>query len=364
MRRIRKASGEFFKRNQGYWSRAVDAARSPRLIRAFNAQEYEFQRFSEEGTRRRSTMLRYRLLQLFTGPLGELFGATALAAGIWFGDSTLGGDVSLATIGSSAATLVWLLGSLRALFNALSPLETTLVMQRRLRKLWDSGEEPMIETVTPSLAGEFTAEGLTFAYDEEVFRDVSFSLHPGELVHLGGQSGVGKTTLARVLCRLYEPDSGRLLLDGKPLSDYSLADWRSRARLVSQEPEFMPGNLLETVAYPEQPDLEKSRRLLALVQLDNLDAERLLSSGALELSGGERRRLALARALYRKPDLLILDEATSFVDEALEEELIGRLRREYPQLMILLISHRRAAAHLADRRLLLSHRGVQSVSQG
>jgi len=361
VRRIRKASGEFFRRNQGYWSRAVDAARSPRLIRAFNAQEHEFRRFSEEGAKRRSTMLRYQLIQLFTGPLGELFGATALAAGLWLGESVIGGDVSLATVGSSAATLVWLLGSLRALFNTLSPLEITLVLQRRLRKLWDSDEEPTIEIAAPSLDGEFTVEGLSFAYDEAVFQNVSFSLRPGELVHLGGQSGVGKTTLARVPCRPYEPDSGRLLLDGKLLTDYSLANWRDRARLVSQEPEFMPGNLLETIAYPQQPDIEKARRLLALVQLDNLDAERVVSSGALELSGGERRRLALVRALYRKPDLLTLDEATSFVDEALEEELIQRLRQEYPRLMILLISHRPAAARLADRRLFLSHDGIQTI---
>ncbi len=147
-----------------------------------------------------------------------------------------------------------------------------------------------------------------------------------------------------------------MLLDDSPLRGYGLGPWRLRTALVDQEPEFLPGTLEEAVAYPDEAGDYGIRELLGEVGLGDL--ERTISAGAPELSGGERRRLALARALYHNPDLLILDETTSFVTAKRERALIELVRRRLPNTAVLIISHRERVGDLADRRLRLDEGGI------
>jgi subfamily B ATP-binding cassette protein MsbA len=366
--RMRKASGEFFSENQKYWSRAVDVTRAPRLVRGAGAQDAEFRVFSDSGDRMRRGMLRQAKYHFLAGPLGEIFAACAIGAAFWLGVDLLGrfaGPVgaqglSLGGLGSAAVATVWLLGALKGIFNAAGGAQDTLVMQDRLLKIWRTADE-VLDGPEPPEWRVLEAGNLAFFYPDgaAVFQNLNFALRRGELVHLAGPSGAGKTTLARVLCRLYEPTGGRLFLDGKPLSDFGLGPWRLKTALVDQEPEFLPGTLEEAAAYPDEAGDAEIGELLREVGLG--DVERELSSGAPELSGGERRRLALARALFHRPDLLILDETTSYVDAELERKLIEVVRRRLPDAAVVVISHRERVGALADRRLRLGARGITEL---
>ncbi len=371
MRRIRRASGEFFAENQQYWSRSVDATRAPRLVRGAGAQDSEFRAFADAGERRRRGMLRQAKLHFFAGPLGEIFAACAIGAAFWLGVDLLGrlaGPVgaqglSLGGLGSAAVATVWLLGALKGIFGTAGSVQDTLVMQGRLSKLWGTADE-VLDGPEPPEWRVLEANNLAFSYPDgaEVFENLNFELRRGELVHLAGPSGAGKTTLARVLCRLYEPTGGVLKLDGKPLTDYGLGPWRLKTALVDQEPEFLPGTLEEAVAYPDATGDREGKGLKPLVpmlrEVGLGDFDRKLTSGAPELSGGERRRLALARALFHRPELLILDETTSYVDADLERKLIEVVRRRLPDAAVLVISHRERVGALADRRLRLDAGGM------
>jgi len=367
-RRVGLLGEHYLDATRGYWSRAVDAAASPRLVRNFAAQEFERRSFNALGSRRLGLMLQRSRWSLLLGPLGEGFVVLVLAGALWLGIDALElASLDAATLGSAAVAVGWLLLSLRRVVGSLAPLTNTLVLHRRLRRLWSATREELAGP-PPPLWSELRATGLGFAYPgaAPVFTRLDLTLRAGEHCHLSGPSGAGKTTLARLLCRLYPPTTGRLFADGRPVTDYGLSSWRRSALLVDQEPEFLPGGLLELVVYPRPPgeaDLDEARRLLELVELDGLltDGGREVNAGAVDLSGGERRRLALARALYHRPRLLVLDETTSFIDAAAEQRLLRSVRNELPGAALLVISHRERAAETAERHLRLDTQGLREV---
>ncbi len=361
MRKMRRASTELYKENLRYWRRAVDAVSAPRLVRGAGAQRFEFDSFADVGERKRKGMLRQAVYRSFIGPLGEVFAACAIGAAFWLGVDLIGVEgLSLGGLGSAAVTTVWLLGALKGIFGAAGSAQSTLVLQDRLLKIWRIGDE-VLDGPEPPEWRVLWVDGLDFSYPNgtAVLRGVNLGLKRGEIVHLSGPSGAGKTTLARLLCRLYEPIGGRLLLGDSPLKGYGLGPWRLKTALVDQEPEFLPGTLEEAVAYPDEPGDAGIHEILREVGLGDL--ERTISSGAPELSGGERRRLALARALYHRPELLILDETTSFVTTERERALIELVRRRLPDTAVLVISHRERVGDLADRRLRLEPNGMVEI---
>lgn len=200
-------------------------------------------------------------------------------------------------------------------------------------------------------------DDVTFAYDDEQVLDgVSFVLDRDEVVALVGPSGAGKSTIASLLLRLYEPDEGRILVDGRPTSRVDVDDWRSRVALVPQNPyifdETLRYNLTVGARDASEAEVERAAETAQVSEfLDELPDgyETAVGDDGTRLSGGQRQRVAIARALLVAPEILVLDEGTSDLDDELEARVFSRLDAAERSLTVLAISHRRSTLRNADR---------------
>lgn len=217
----------------------------------------------------------------------------------------------------------------------------------------------MLQTITTSVRFERVA----FAYypgpgegdpPRQVLRDVDLELSPGKVICLFGPSGSGKTTIVDLLMRLFDPCGGRITANGRDIRDYDLSSWRRAIGYVGQEPYLFFGTIEDNIRLGDasftpaevRNAAAKASALLFIEALPQGFATPVGDQGAA-LSGGQKRRIALARALIRDPRLLILDETTNALDEDMERDLIASLSNS-GDLCILLISHRAVSAQLAD----------------
>jgi ABC-type multidrug transport system fused ATPase/permease subunit len=214
-----------------------------------------------------------------------------------------------------------------------------------------------------TVTGDVRFEGVSFAYDNRdasVVRGVDLHIEPGQTCALVGQSGSGKTTLARLLLRFYDPDQGRILLDGIDLRELDLPDMRGKMAVVSQDPVLFSGTVAENIRYGRlDASLSEIEQAARLANADGFIrafpdgyATRVGERG-VQLSGGQRQRVSIARAILRDPRVLILDEATSALDaqsEGLVQEALDKLARGRTTLII---AHRLSTIRDADRILVL-----------
>ncbi|KZR86816.1 putative ABC transporter ATP-binding protein [Synechococcus sp. MIT S9509] len=224
--------------------------------------------------------------------------------------------------------------------------------------------------VMPSSRGEVVFEGVHFAYraDEPILQDLSFRLAPGEHVALVGPTGSGKTTVIRLLCRLYEPQQGRILLDGRDIRSLSLPDLRRQLGVVLQDTFLFSGSVGDNLRLDQEIDdkqLKEVCRNLGLNSLlgrlpQGLDTELRERGG--NLSSGERQLLAVARVAIRNPNVLVMDEATAFMDPSTEATLQSDLDRLLERRTAVVIAHRLATVEAADRILVL--RRGRLIEQG
>ena len=224
--------------------------------------------------------------------------------------------------------------------------------------------------VMPSSPGEVVFEGVHFAYrpDEPILEDLSFRLAPGEHVALVGPTGSGKTTVIRLLCRLYEPQQGRILLDGRDIRSLALPELRRQLGVVLQDTFLFSGSVGDNLRLDREIDdrqLKQVCRDLGLSSLigrlpQGLDTELRERGG--NLSSGERQLLAVARVAIRNPNVLVMDEATAFMDPSTEATLQRDLDRLLERRTAVVIAHRLATVEAADRILVL--RRGRLIEQG
>jgi ATP-binding cassette subfamily B protein len=212
-----------------------------------------------------------------------------------------------------------------------------------------------------SSAGEVVFEQVSFAYrqDDPILTDLSFRIAPGEHVALVGPTGSGKTTVIRLLCRLYEPQSGRILLDGVDIRELPIPTLRQRLGVVLQDTFLFSGNVADNLRLDAPIATEELAQLCRDLGLDPL-LRRLPDGLATELrerggnlSSGERQLLAVARVAIRDPSVLVMDEATAFLDPSTEATLQQDLDRLLQQRTAIVIAHRLATVEAADRILVL-----------
>jgi ATP-binding cassette subfamily B protein len=345
-----------------------------RVIRAFAQEDGQVQRFvgaarSLFGSRLRNIRLRAKMTaQLQAIPqLGQV---AVLALGGWL---ALHGQISIGTFVAFATYLTQLVAPARMLAGILSVGQQARAGAERIAELLALEptlvEQPGARPLGP-VRGELRFEGVRFAHRNgtEVLRGVDLALAPGELVAVVGPSGSGKSTLCALVARLYDPSAGRVLLDGTDVASVTLRSLRRQVGLVFEESFLFNGTVADNVRFgrPEASDaeVEEACRLAGAHEFVAALPEGYqtpVGEGGVTLSGGQRQRLALARTLLTRPRVLVLDDATSAVDPATEERILGALRRLPQRPTVLVTSQRPSVLGLVDRVAVLDDGRIQAV---
>ncbi|VAW30885.1 Heterodimeric efflux ABC transporter, permease/ATP-binding subunit 1 [hydrothermal vent metagenome] len=214
-----------------------------------------------------------------------------------------------------------------------------------------------------TIQGQVAFENVQFGYDgQAVLEDITFSAEPGQTVAIVGQTGSGKTTLTRLINRIFDAENGRILVDGRDVRDWSLESLRSQISTIEQDIFLFSRSLAENIAFgvPDatQADIEqaaKEAQAHDFIMSFNDGYETEIGERGVTLSGGQRQRIAIARAFLTNPRILVLDDSTSAIDSATEDQIQQAMRRISRQRTTFLITHRLSQIRWADKILVLSN---------
>jgi ATP-binding cassette subfamily B protein/subfamily B ATP-binding cassette protein MsbA len=350
------------------------------VVKAFGAERRnvrEYTRLAEEVSAHWQRNALHRNAYTFANGLASTAG-TALVLYVGAG-RVLSGTLTVGGLLVFLAYLRTMQGSAKNLLNAYVSLKTAEASADRIFEVLDAEEEVREELGAEPVragprgrSGHVVFEGVTFGYEagRAVLEGVDLEARPGQVVALVGPTGAGKTTLASLVPRFYDPWEGRVTLDGRDLRRLELEGLRRQVSLVLQEPLLLPLSIAENIAYA-RPGAPREQ-VEAAARAANADAfirrlprgyDTVVGERGATLSGGERQRVAIARALLKDAPVLVLDEPTSALDAETEARLLEALERLMAGRTTFIIAHRLSTIRRADRIVVLdSGRVVESGS--
>jgi subfamily B ATP-binding cassette protein MsbA len=348
----------------GWAGRAIELLGAMRTIRAFGQEAAEEARMTAAADEVQRSFKRSEYVNKLVSPLAELLYLPAFLAVIAVAWAT---GVGLSSLLVFLLLLYRMQPALKRLDGARVALAGFAPSVAAVADLLRVDDKPAVvsgDTEPPRPFGALRFEDVSFTYPgatAPAVTGLSFELTRGEVLAVVGRSGAGKSTLINLLYRFYDPALGRILVDGQPLETLRLPSWRRRLALAGQDVELLAGTVRDNLAFGDPSiDDDAIRDALELASADGfvaelpggLDAE--VGTRGARLSGGQRQRIALARALARAPELLVLDEATNAVDAATELAIQRAVRRLAGRITVIVIAHRLSTLRIADRVLLLA----------
>jgi subfamily B ATP-binding cassette protein MsbA len=341
------------------------------VIKANSSQEFEQGRFEVEN----KNVFRYIMKQIkvnaLTSPVMELLGSIAIGLVLFVGGKeVINNHMSVGAFFAFSAALFMLYDPIRRLSSLYNKSQDAITANDRMQELLN---------IKPEILGgtrELTQEIQTITFEDvdlnfkniNALSHISLTLKKGNTYALVGDSGAGKSSLVNLLVRLYDPSSGSILLNNHPMHDFSLKSLHSKIGYVTQNILIFNDTIASNIAYGEE--IDESRVIKALKKahayefVDKLDKgiESMLAQRGANLSGGQRQRIALARALYKDPDILILDEATSALDNKSERYIKEALDELKKEMITISVAHRLSSIQNADKIYFL--KGGEILCEG
>jgi len=325
-----------------------------RVVKAFARQEYERNKFETENKKRLKLGIWFLLMHAMYWPVTDIICGVQVTLGLLSG-ALLVVDQQI-TVGTYMAYvgLIWLvINPLRNLGRIIVHMSEGAVSYKRVMDIIREDREALTDAVyqpTGDVRGEVAFEDVSFEYEKgmPILQNISFTAKPGEMIALLGSTGSGKTSLVGLLPRFYDYTSGRILLDGVELKDYSRQFLRQQIGIVEQEPFLFSRTIRENITYAvgrEVSDAEVEAAAKAAAVHDVIMSfpegyQTLVGEKGVTLSGGQKQRVAIARTLLKDPRLLILDDATSSVDTETEASIREALLRLMEGRTSFVIAHR------------------------
>lgn len=348
-----------------------------RVIKAYVKEDYEAERFDRANTDLRDTNIRVQRIMAVMHPVLTVVMNAAIIAVIYIGgwqiDNVGGTGMSAGTIMAAITYITQVIMSIMMVTMMFQSISRAMASVRRVNELLDT--EPVIVSGDVKETADDIAvsmKGVGFRYPgttgRPVLHDINIEVKRGETFAIIGATGSGKTSLVNLIPRFYDATEGEVLVDGEPIVNYDLGALRSKIAFVMQKSELFSGTIEQNLRWgKENASDEEISRAAKIAQAEdfvlsfNEGYGAYIAEKGASLSGGQKQRMSIARALVRRPEILILDDATSALDLATEGRLRGALREELGDTTVIMIAQRIASVMDADRIAVIDHGTIKDI---
>lgn len=371
-RRLRRAAGEVQQHLSGLISLLDEIFGAMRVVKAFRAEKMMDERFGEGNQKYRQSLLKMVFRQELTSPVSETLGVFVVTGILLYGGSLVisgEGDLSASTFIAFIATFSQVMRPAKAIADAFSGIQRGIASADRIIEILDTESE--IEVIEPIVSlNEFTHkisfEQVSFEYIQgrKILHEISFDIPKGQTIALVGASGGGKSTLADLLPRFYDPLIGQVKIDGHNIKHIPLDDLRGLMGIVTQESVLFNDTIFNNIAFGTEATISEVEDAAKIANarefiLESADGyQTIIGDRGSKLSGGQRQRISIARAVLKNPPILILDEATSALDNESEKLVQAALGNLMKNRTVLVIAHRLSTIQHADQILVIEHGNI------
>jgi subfamily B ATP-binding cassette protein MsbA len=333
------------------------------VIKSFTAEGLANLRMARAVKRAVKSEIKLDVMAAFSSIISLLISAAGPIMVLWYGCSEImSGNLTVGGLFAFMSFTAYLFGPVRILYDLNTGFQRSLPAVERIFEMFDTKSEPSRGKPLAIKAGKVAFSGVCFGYsdDRSVLEDLNLTLEPQSNTALIGRSGAGKSTVALLLLRFYQPGKGRISIDGADISEVDLKDLRRNIGWVSQDTFLFSDTIRENIRFgrPDASDEDVERAARAafahdfIIQLPG-GYDTAVGERGCTLSGGQRQRIAIARALIKDPAVLIMDEATSQLDMQSEQTIGAAIKGLSSRKTVLVIAHRPSTIRQADRIVLL-----------